>query len=323
MDNSTSYIELHFITEDGSHSMNAEALNKCIYEYLGIIKEISSKFKIEVEVEAEALEQGGIRQWLKLHAPSKDDIIKAFFLYALVEIPTSPITVSIEHFVEKSIDFVFTPERIRKLQEECTAAELEYKIAWYKNETQKITESINTNVIAKRTSNFYTSAQECNKVNEISFTYTNDNLEPLYCESVKRHEFGKLILATDDLEPLEVSDGVIEIVSPVLKKGKYKWSGIYNGEVIQFSVKSNEFKTLVQTGEVSFRNGTSIRCLLRINRKLDAEGNVKNTSYEVPEIYSTFDNDNPVETPTPEGKRKKQQMDAERRQLNLDFGEIN
>lgn len=45
-DCSCSYIELHFYTEDGSHTMNAESLNRCVYEYLGIIKEVSSKFHV-------------------------------------------------------------------------------------------------------------------------------------------------------------------------------------------------------------------------------------------------------------------------------------
>ena len=53
----------------------------------------------------------------------------------------------------------------------------------------------------------------------------------------------------------------------VLKKGKYKWSGIYNGEVIQFTMKSNEFKTLVQTGQIVFKNGSSINCHLLTHKK--------------------------------------------------------
>lgn len=35
-----------------------------------------------------------------------------------------------------------------------------------------------------------------------------------------------------------------------------------NGKVISFTMKSNEFKTLVQTGKVLFKNGSSINCHL-------------------------------------------------------------
>ena len=125
----------------------------------------------------------------------------------------------------------------------------------------------------------------------------------------------KEYLASDELEPKQIDEAIIEIVSPVLKKGKYKWTGIYNGEVIQFVLKSNEFKTLVQTGQVSFKNGTSMKCQLIVKRKLDAEGNEKITGYEVPFVEATFENNSPIETP--EGKRKRQQKEADDRQLKL------
>lgn len=314
-DCSCSYIELHFYTEDGSHTMNAESLNRCVYEYLGIIKEVSSKFQVEVEVEAEALEEGGIRQWLKINLPSKQAFKAALILTLLVDIAKTPITTPFSVLVEKAIERILTPEEILKLEEEKTKAELEYQIAWYREETKKLADTINTNVISKKKSNFYTSAKECPKVNSVEFTYADENRYTIEQTSVVRCDFDKFILASDELEPKEIDDAIIEIVSPVLKKGKYKWTGIYNGEVIQFSVKSNEFKTLVQTGMIAFKNGTSMKCKLRIKRKLDAEGNEKITGYEVRTVDATFENDKPIETP--EGKRKRQQKEADEMQLKL------
>lgn len=46
-------------------------------------------------------------------------------------------------------------------------------------------------------------------------------------------------------------------------------------------MKSNEFKTLVQTGQVLFKNGSSINCHLLTHKKVNAEGEVKITGYEV------------------------------------------
>src|SRR5690606_38591161 len=91
-------------------------------------------------------------------------------------------------------------------------------------------------------------------------------------KSVSKEEFKKYILVTDDLEPLDVEEAVIEIISPVLKKGRYKWSGYFNGEPIYFYMKSKEFKTLVQNGEIEFKNGSSINCFLSIRKKVDNEG---------------------------------------------------
>ena len=132
---------------------------------------------------------------------------------------------------------------------------------------------------------------------------------------VIKADFSNYIMTSDDLEPDSDENAVIEIISPVLKKGKYKWSGIYNGEVIQFTMKSNEFKTLVQTGQVLFKNGSSINCHLLTHKKVNAEGEVKITGYEVILVNHYFENDKPVETP--EGKRNRQIREAESNQLTL------
>lgn len=314
-DTEVQYLELHFYTEDGSHTMNAESLNRCVYEYLGIIKEVSSKFQVAVEVEAEALDEGGIRQWLKINFPSKETFKTALILAFVVDIAKAPITTPFAILVEKAVERILTPEEIRKLEEEKTKAELEYQIAWYREETKKLADTINTNVISKKKSNFYTSAKECPKVNSVEFTYADEKRDTIVQTYVARRDFDKYILASDDLEPKEIDEAIIEIVSPVLKKGKYKWTGIYNGEVIQFALKSNEFKTLIQTGQIAFKNGTSIKCQLIIKRKLDAEGNEKITGYEVPFVEATFENNTPIETP--EGKRKRQLKEADDRQLKL------
>lgn len=316
-DCSSGYLQLHFYTEDGSHSMDAATLNKCVYEYLGIIKEVCSKFQLEACVESEALSEGGIRHWLKINLPSKEAFKTALILALLVDIVKAPITTPFAVLVEKVVERILTPEEIRKLEDEKTKAELEYQIAWYREETKKLADTINTNVISKKKSNFYTSVKECSKVNSVEFTYADEKKDTIVQTSVARCDFDKYILASDELEPKEIDEAIIEIVSPVLKKGKYKWTGIYNGEVIQFSVKSNEFKTLVQTGMIAFKNGTSMKCELRIKRKLDAEGNEKITGYEVWSVDATFENDKPIETP--EGKRKRQQKEADDMQLTFDF----
>ena len=80
-------------------------------------------------------------------------------------------------------------------------------------------------------------------------------------------------------------------------------------------MKSNEFKTLVQTGQIEFKNGSSINCLLTIKRKIDNEGLEKNLSYEVSRVNNYFENDKPIETP--EGKKHRQKKEAERNQLRM------
>ena len=71
---------------------------------------------------------------------------------------------------------------------------------------------------------------------------------------IKREEFQKYILVSNELETFVDEKAIVEIVSPVLKKGNYQWRGIYNGEALSFNMKSNEFKTLVQSGNIEFKN---------------------------------------------------------------------
>ena len=138
-------------------------------------------------------------------------------------------------------------------------------------------------------------------------------MKPSY--QIDKNEFENFVLDSDELEPVVELNAVIEMVSPVLKKGKYKWTGIYNGEVIQFKMKSIEFKTLVQSGIIVFKNGFTFECELVINRKMTSEGEVRITSYEVLCVNRYYDNDNPVETP--EGRRKRKKHEAEKLQLTL------
>lgn len=131
-------------------------------------------------------------------------------------------------------------------------------------------------------------------------------------------KFDKFIMTSDDLEPQCDENATIEIISPVLKKGKYQWLGIYNGTVNQFKMKSNEFKNMVLIGQVPFKNGSSIICLLLTNKKIDNQGNEKVTGYEVLEVYNYFENEAPIETPG--GKRRRQKEEAEKIQMSLFYG---
>ena len=153
-DYNAGYIELHFLTEDGSHSMSAEALNKCVYEYLGIIREISTKFKVELFLESEALKEGGVRHWLKVGLPTKEEFKKEVILQIMVLLVTTPFVATCSSLVSHVVEQILTPSEILRLQQEKTKAELEYQIAWYRNESSKLADTINTDMVAKKASNF-------------------------------------------------------------------------------------------------------------------------------------------------------------------------
>lgn len=127
---------------------------------------------------------------------------------------------------------------------------------------------LKSTVIKKKRSNFYEALEKDPKVNQFSIQAKNSTSTSGFEEMfIIKSNFKEFILVTDDLETEKIDNAIIEIITPVLKKGKYRWIGIYNGEPHSFNMKSNEFKTLVQTGKIEFKNGSSINCLLEVRKK--------------------------------------------------------
>lgn len=311
-----STLELHYWLKDGSHTMDAHIFNKCEYEFLGVVKELASTLKIKVDVEVEPLENGGIRAWFKFYRENRDAVKLAFLIFLLTDLFCTPLKTTIEKVTEKVLEQVFEDPEIKRLENEKKKAELELDIAKIKAETERQCKSLDENKIQKRRSNYYETLSQCNKVEKITIGASDTSREKDFIsKDILAKDFELFIMTSDELEPDQDDKAVIEIISPVLKKGKYQWLGIYQGEVIQFKMKSNEFKTMVLSGQVPFKNGSSITCLLIRNKKIDNQGDVKITGYEVTEVYNYFENDTPIETP--EGRRKRQRKEYEENQLSL------
>lgn len=296
--------------------MDAVIQNKCEYEFLGVLKEISAVFNVDIIIETEPLAGGGLRSWFKIISKeeNKKATIKVAIIVALItSIITTPITTTISKITETLIENIFEDDEIKELEKEKIKLEIENLKIDIK---QKNLQLNHNNVIKKKKSNFYETLGKYPKVNKVSFTLENQSKVQISEEKiVVRKDFKNYILVSDDLDPIMADNTIIEIISPVLKKGKYKWVGIYNGDSISFNMKSKEFKILVQTGDIQFRNGTSIDCLLSINKKIDNEGIEKIVGYNVLRVNNYFENDRPIETH--EGKRYRKKKEAEKQQFNL------
>jgi hypothetical protein len=292
--------------------MDALVLNKCNYEALNIIKEVSRLLQVEIIIETEPFGGGGLKAWFKIL--TKQEKKKAVILTAVVSsLCTTLLVTPVAKITETVIEHIFEDKELKELEKD----KLKLEIEKLKQEINQNAINIENNVaIRKRKSNFYETLEKYSKVNQVQFVLTDETRQTTYNnQTIPKSDFGKFILASDDLEPLEIEKAIIEIISPVLKKGTYKWRGIYNGEPIEFSMLSNEFKTKIQDGIIEFKNGFSINSALTIKRKIDNEGNVKYVGYNVSRVNNYFLNDNPIETE--EGKRHRKQKEAEKMQLNL------
>ncbi|WP_426491673.1 hypothetical protein [Hymenobacter sp. 102] len=305
-------LELHYWFEDGTHTMDAVVQNRCEHEFLGLIKAISASLGTYVSIETEPLAEGGLRRWFKLihKEENKNPVVMTAVITAIVvSIFTSPI----QKTIEKAIESAFEDKELKSLEKE----KLKLEVEKLKQETQESNVYyIHRNIIKKKRSNFYEILKNYPKVSKVSLSIEDTNKNMLSKEkTVYRKEFSEYILESNDLAPIELDNETIEIISPVLKKGNYKWMGVYKGAPISFSMKSNEFKNLVQTGAIQFKNGTSINCLLTINRKIDNDGIERITSYDITRVNKYFENSKPIETP--EGKKHRQKKEADKLQLNL------
>ncbi len=316
--NAVRYIELHYFLSDGSHSMNAFVFNKCEREILGIVNEIASKLECYPLIEVEPIENGGLRSWLKLNSEKLtigNALLIAFLPAFVVNILSTPIQELEKEFIHSIVDRLLEDSEIKELKTEKEKIQLQLEILDLKEKLEKKRESIDIGLIKKKRSNFYASMLELSKIESLDIVNENIRKDATIVYNVPRENFTKFLLTSNELDPLIDEHASIEIISPVLKKGRYKWSGIYMDNPIHFSMNSREFKNLVEVGAVSFKNGSVIDCRLISHRKLDENGCSQITKHEV-DLVNTFV-ENGVARETPEGRRNRLDKKAKNDQLNF------
>lgn len=271
--------EIHYHLLDESHSMNALIKNKCEAEFLAIASEIAEVLGINVVWESQALEEGGIREIWAAMGSNNSQIAIVISVIAillsmvpqsdqeLIDLQKEETRLSIE---EKKLAI----EKLKKdLEEETTSKET------IKNATKIVKDN---HKIVTRRSNFYKTLSDCEKVYQVGFSSIGKNNQHLEEEKiVKSQDFIRFILTSHELKPVDIESARIEIVSPVLKEGKAKWKGIYEGEHISFAMDDHDFKYSVLSQQVAFKNGSEIICAMRIHRKINELGEVITSGYSV------------------------------------------
>jgi hypothetical protein len=310
-------LELHYFFNDNSHSLDAIIRNKCEYELLAIIKEVSSILNIELDIESEALHEGGLKDVWKFLGKNSGQIAIIISIIALIlsRIPLENKELEKLQIQTEKLEQIERQLNIEKLKNELVKSESSDEV---NVNIEEVVEILDDNIkIKKHKSNFYFSIKRSFKVTHISTTtYTEDN-EKINEYFIEKPHFDDFILESDDL-PIKIDDtAIIEIISPVLKKGKYKWKGIYNktSGPIDFSMKDKDFKQEVIESNIPFKNGTCIDCVLEINQRIDETGEINEYGYSVATVLRVHDEKVVVETL--QGKKYRQQKDADKNQLKL------
>lgn len=296
-------IELHYFFSDESHSMNALIRNKCESYLLGILKEISTALNGRLKIESEGYGEGGLKERFVLLG--KSELLKSYavqiFNYVL------PLEVDIEKTVseENKND---SKQRIEKMRKELRDHELDPKA---KVDMANIETLFRNNLkIIKLKSNFFRQLNNCEKVTKLSVQGVNaENVLSGKAAVVNRKRFDTYMLVADTLKPETDEAAVIEIVSPVLKNGSYKWKGIYihTGKLISFSMKDDAFKDTIISQGLQFKNGTRIECLMESTRKMSEFGEVVVTGYSVMQVTRKLDDEVATEMPSVRTVKKKKE----------------
>ena len=271
IDNLKTKFELHYYLKDNSHAMNAFVRNKAEKDFLEAVKRIGELLDSELKIETEAYQEGGLIETLAFSGFVIDRVLN-YLSPALNDIITYYATRDTQ------------AEALDKKIKEATLQNLELDNQQKKFEIEEqIEKKLNDKLVQKYISNFYKKIDAYEKVEKIGYrSLENDEDEYI----VERKDFKNFILH-DDTTMSEDEDAMIEIISPVLKEGKYNWRGRYKNEKIDFSMADSKFKQEVIEGKHKFSNGSLINCHLEIKVTFDEFGDEKGRSYRVLQVFGT------------------------------------
>jgi len=291
--------ELHYYFNDNSHSMDAHVRNKCEAEVLAIIHEIALELGLKIRIESEAYKEGGLKEaWKFLGANGAQiSVIISLLTLILSRVPVSDPQLDNLKKEETRLSIQLKKLQIEKLKIELHQGDVNPETI------SSAADTVERNLkVTTRRSNFYKNINHCHKIKSVGFMSldTNNNLTSLE-KLVQKRDFHKFILRSDNMPSLVYESAKIEIVSPVLRQGDYKWRGIFNGDPISFIMSDKEFKQDVLQKKISFQNGSMVKCVLKLTRKLNEVGEIIPQNYVVETVIEKIDGEARVYTT--QGKR--------------------
>ena len=291
-------LEIHYWLANDNHSMDAKVCYTCQQELLGLIEYIAKQFGVTISIETFPLVEGGIKTWLKTNGLSLVAIplIVTIVGNILSSAPSEAIGELIKHQIE---EYLKSPEvkELEVLRNEKEKLILEAEIAELKGRSRNFqTQHADTAIRVKR-SNYYQKLINYKNLERISFEQKDHPLRErnIWEGTVSKEHFSSYQIDSSDVDPVEHTEAMIEIVAPILKRSKRKWRGIYKKKDISFRMSDQEFQNDVYSRKISFSNGSIINCLLIEKQKINGDGEVVTSEYEVIEVNNMSINGVPQE----------------------------
>lgn len=298
--------QIHYYFDDNSHSMNAFVRNAMEKELLNLISEVGKTLNIDIQIDSEVKKEGGLIDTFNLTVVlSVSGVVVIYFRTSINQIITYYLTGGFNKNKEIILNNALKEEEVKRSKIQTEKEELKLKIF------QEYNALVTNHKLNRNISNFYKKAENYEKIKKIGYQ-CNSSDELI----VERNQFESFILENNKNTEI-IEEAEIEIISPVLKEGKYKWRGIYNGEKIDFSMGDSGFKNAVIRQEYNFINGTTINCQLEISRTFDDYGEEIKTSYRVKKVYSIQAND--ISKITKFGQKRRKQKEENLEPTLFDF----
>lgn len=291
-------IELHYFFNDDSHSLDAFTRNKCEAEFLFIVKEVLKTFDLDIKIETVVPQEGGLKELWTLIGNNNAQLSVIIGLLSLI-LSQMPYTDKELTQLQKENLRLSIKEHKLKIEQ------LEENKPLPNKEKEDIIKYFNSDYkILKHRSSFYETIKQNEKITKLTTSNLYNNKIVQTVKTIERDDFHKYIKLENKLPVEIIDDAEIEIISPILKKGTFKWKGIYNNNSIDFYMKDKIFKESVFNGKESFSSGYNIKCVLEIKNAIDELGEIKVKSYSILTVLSKleYDNNKTIEKTTQQGK---------------------
>lgn len=287
-------LEFHYYFKDKSHSIDSILRNECEKEIILIYKEIASTLGLQLNLETLPTEEGGFKEVWKFIGKNSAQISLLVSIAAIIisRFPAENKELTKLQIENLELDNEIKRKELEKLNLEFIQEETEL-------DQQKIIDSVelvNKNYkISWRKSNLYKKLNNYQKIDSVEVLRFEEKKPVGNPRKIPRQEFSKFILLSDDLPKLELENAVIDVISPALKKGKFRWKGFYNNEIINFLMEDDKFKNSVLKGDIHFSNRFSIEVEMTQDRKINQDGNIITTNSIVKRVLASIDQGNRIE----------------------------
>jgi hypothetical protein len=287
-------LQFHYYFRDSSHSIDSILRNECEKEIIYIFKEIAETLGLQLELETLPPEEGGFKEtWKFLGKNSAQiSIIVAIAAIIISRFPTENKELTRLQIENLKLDNELKRKELEKLNLDFLQDDEEINQETVKDSVELVNKNYK---ISWRKSNLYKKLNNYQKVDYIDVVRLQDEKPIGTTRKVQKNEFPKFILRSDELPKLELENAKIDVISPAIKRGKFRWKGFYDNNIINFVMNDSDFSNKVINGKIHFSNRYSIEVEMIQERKINQDGNVIVVNSVVTKVNASIEEENRIE----------------------------